>query len=218
MIARILSRAQTDGVAYAGKLLQSGVPRYILAGPKVAFTAMAIEALSDFGREVSAWRNAGRIPEDFSGRPPGYQTWVELLIEKDSNPTDAERLKALKAMFLAANRIDGTEGESVVAYQLFQVAKKLNAGELLLLTAVYEGGKAAGWPRSSATLRASDWRTTMGGWPTLTPIPTPEGAPFKLRLSGPSLRRTHLHRRENPSPLPLPRRPLRLDLYQACLT
>src|SRR6266481_6137950 len=36
------------------------------------------------------------------------------------------------------------------------------------------------------------------GWPTLIPIPTPEGGPFKLRLSGASLRRAYLHSGETP--------------------
>ncbi len=94
---------------------------------------MAIEALTDFGKEVSEWIKVGKIPEDFSGRPAGYQTWVELLQEIDSNPIDADRLKAMKAMFLAANRIGATNGQSVLAYQLFGIAKKLLSGDLLVL-------------------------------------------------------------------------------------
>ena len=86
---------------------------------------MAVEALTDFGKEVSDWIRTGKIPEDFSGRPSGYQTWVELLQEIDSNPVDADRLKAMKAMFLAANEIKATDGQSVLAYQLFQIAKSL---------------------------------------------------------------------------------------------
>jgi hypothetical protein len=135
VIERILSASRREATAYVGRLLQSGVARYALAGPKVAFTAMAIEALTDLGKEVSEWRRVGRIPEDFSGRPSGYQTWVELLREIDSNPVDVDRLKAMKAMFLAANRINATDGESILAYQLFQIAKKLSSGELLVLKA-----------------------------------------------------------------------------------
>lgn len=135
VIERVLSRSRDEAAAYISKLLESGVPRYVLAGPKVAFTAMVIEALTDLGREVSAWRKAGRIPEDFSGRPSGYQTWVELLIEIDSNPIDADRLKALKAMFLAANRINATDAQSILAYQLFGIARNLSSGDLLVLRA-----------------------------------------------------------------------------------
>jgi hypothetical protein len=74
VVERVLSRSRTELTAYVGNLLQSGVPRYVLAGPKVAFTAMAFEALSDLWREVSSWRKAGRFPEDFAGRESGRQT------------------------------------------------------------------------------------------------------------------------------------------------
>jgi hypothetical protein len=142
VIERVLSSSRTEKVAYVSALLTSGLSKYALAGPKVAFAAMAVEALTDFGREVSEWIRTGRLPEDFSGRPSGYQTWVELLQEIDSNPIDADRLRAMKAMFLAANDVNATDGESIVAYQLFQVAKKLNSGELLLLRTIYASHKA----------------------------------------------------------------------------
>jgi hypothetical protein len=147
VIERILSRSRSEATAYIGKLLQSGVPRYMMAGPKVAITAATIEALGDLWKEVSAWRTAGRIPEDFSGRESGHQTWVELLVEIDSNPTDAERLKAMKAMFLAANRVSATDGQSILAYQLFGIAKKLSSGDLLVLKATrhIHGGSETLW-------------------------------------------------------------------------
>jgi hypothetical protein len=162
LVERIVSRSRTEAVAYIGRLLQSGIPRYILAGPKVAFTALCIEALSDFSREVSAWREAGTIPEDFAGREWGRQTWVELLTEIDSNPSDSERLKAMKAMFLAANRINVTDGESILAYQLFQIAKNLNSGPLLLLKANYQLYLAyVRGARTGGSTPTQTWRTTM---------------------------------------------------------
>jgi hypothetical protein len=162
VIERILSATRTGATAYVGELLRSGVSRYVLAGPKVAFTAIVVEALTDLAREISAWRKAGRIPEDFSSRPSGYQTWVELLGEIDSNPVDADRLKALKAMFLAANEINATDGESILAYQLFQISKNLSSGQLLLLKATYNSyrGYVRG-PRTGGTLPAEDWRSMM---------------------------------------------------------
>ena len=63
-------------------------------------------------------------------------------------------------------------------------------------------GAIAGWP--AWRMFQIDLRDADGGWPTLTPIPTPKGGPFKLRLSGAFLRRAHLHFRESPGPLPLP--------------
>jgi hypothetical protein len=138
VIERILSASRTEKVAYVSALLTSGLSKYALTGPKVAFAAMAVEALTDFGKEVSEWIKEGRIPENFSGRPSGYQTWVELLQEIDSNPTDADRLKAMKAMFLAANQVNATDGQSILAYQLFGIAKKLSSGELMVLKAAID--------------------------------------------------------------------------------
>jgi hypothetical protein len=162
VIERILSGTRTEGLAYVGALLQSGVSRYVLAGPKVAVTAMAIEALTDLSHEIFAWNKAGRIPEDFSGRPSGYQTWVELLREIDSNPVDAERLKAMKAMFLAANTLNVTDGESIASYQLFQIAKRLASGELLLLRAIYKAYLSQNFNRQ-ATTQLQIWAERMAG-------------------------------------------------------
>jgi len=145
VIERILSRSRTEKVAYVSALITSGLSKLVLSGPKVALAAMTTEALTDFGQEVSEWIKQRRIPEDFSGRPSGYQTWVELLQEIDSNPVDAERLRAMKAMFLAANRINVTDGESMAAYQLFQIAKRLTSGQLLLLNAAHERATAQGF-------------------------------------------------------------------------
>jgi hypothetical protein len=133
VIERILSSSRTEKVAYVSALLTSGLSEYALSGPRIAFAAMAIEALTDFGKEVSEWIRDDKIPRNFSGRSSGYQTWVELLQEIDSNPVDADRLRAMKAMFLAANRVDATDRESILAYQLFQIAKILKSGQLLLL-------------------------------------------------------------------------------------
>lgn len=159
VIERVLSRSRSEKVAYVSALITSGVSRLALAGPKVAMAAMAVEALTDFGREVSAWINSGKIPEDFSARPSGYQSWVELLQEIDSNPVDADRLRAMKAMFLAANRINATDGESILAYQLFQIAKSLSSSQLLLLRSVYQGYlEYARGPRTGGSISTLQWR------------------------------------------------------------
>lgn len=159
VIERILSGSRTEKLAYVSSLLTSGLSKCALAGPRVALAAMAVEALTDFGREVSEWIKAGNLPEDFSGRPSGYQTWVELLQEIDSNPIDAERLKAMKAMFFAANRIKATDGESIVAYQLFRIAKGLTSGQLLLLKAAYQ--RAISKDFSPTQLGANEWLGIM---------------------------------------------------------
>jgi hypothetical protein len=41
-------------------------------------------------------------------------------------------------MFFAVNKVNATDGERVAAYQLWQIAKNLNSGELFLLKLVNE--------------------------------------------------------------------------------
>jgi hypothetical protein len=160
LIERILSSSRSEKVAYVSALLTSGLSKHALAGPKVALAAMAVEALTDFGREVSRWVKERKIPEDFAGRPSGYQTWVDLLQEIDSNPIDGERLKAMKAMFLAANQVNATEGESIAAYQLFQIAKRLSSGQLLLLRTAHTRATESGFAPDSRG-SASIWLETI---------------------------------------------------------
>jgi hypothetical protein len=162
VIERILSTSRTEKVAYVSALLTSGLSKYAVAGPKVAVAAMTIEALTDLGKEVSNWVEEGKIPGDFSGRPAGYQTWVELLQEIDSNPVDGDRLKAMKAMFLAANGINATDGDSILAYQLFRIAKALTSGELLLLKVAYANYQNyARGARTGGNQQTADWRRMM---------------------------------------------------------
>ena len=121
---------------------------------------MAVEALTDFGKEVSEWIKERKIPEDFAGRPSGYQTWVELLQEIDSSPTDADRLKAMKAMFLAANQTDASSGEGMLAYQLFQIAKQLRSGQLMLLATCYKAFRTRNF-QSNVAMDATVWISKM---------------------------------------------------------
>ena len=159
VVERILARSRSEKIAYVSALITSGISQLVPAGPKVAAAAVAAEALTDFGKEVSEWIKENKIPEDFSGRPSVYQTWVELLQEVDSNPIDADRLKAMKAMFLAANRVTATDSESILAHQLFQIAKNLSSSQLLVLKAVrawyqdYIRG-----PRTGGSMPAHQWR------------------------------------------------------------
>jgi len=68
VIERILSRSRTEKLAYVSALLTSGLPKYALAGPKVAFAAMAVEALTDFGREEATLHQRSFLRRGFSER------------------------------------------------------------------------------------------------------------------------------------------------------
>jgi hypothetical protein len=120
----------------------------LAAGPK-AWTLMTGHIVQgilkgklyqQLGREIKDLREKGKIPDDFADEKQkyGFKSWVELLTVIDEQTPDADRLEALKAMFYAVNRASATDGERIVSYQLFQIAKKLTSGELLLLRAIFD--------------------------------------------------------------------------------
>lgn len=115
--------------------LKLGAKETVVAVPRVALAALRGNAFEQFGREFDNLRRAGKIPEDYAEKKYGYSSLAELLSEIDSNPSDEDRLEALKAMFYSVNRVNATDGERIAAYQLFQLAKRLTGGQLLLLRA-----------------------------------------------------------------------------------
>lgn len=109
-----------------------------LAGGRIVQSILKGKILQQFASEFKNFREKGRIPDDFADRKYGFQTWVELMKLLDEELPDPDRLEALKAMFFAVNKANVTDGEQVAAYQMWQVAKSLNSGELFLLKLVYE--------------------------------------------------------------------------------
>jgi hypothetical protein len=137
-IAETVTGALAEGMkgvtASAGRLVQG---------------ALKYQLLTQFAREIKYFQEKGRIKEDYAKDKYGFQTWVELLSNIDSDSPDEERLKAMKAMFFSANAINATDGDKVGRYQLFRLAKRLTSGQLLILRAAYELNKQQAFPRGS---------------------------------------------------------------------
>jgi len=126
-------------VATVTGALAAGKTGWILSGGRMVQAMLKGRLFEQWSKEVKRLQEAGRIPDDFADgkHKYGFQTWVELMTIIDEESPDADRLGALKAMFFAVNRIGTTDGEKIKAYQLWQVAKQLNSGDLLLLRTVY---------------------------------------------------------------------------------
>ena len=98
---------------------------------RIAQAALKGELFQQFAREINEIRAAGKIPDNFAVDDRGYQTWVELMTVIDNECPDAERMEAMKAMFFEVNRVrNATDAEKILAYQLFQISKRLTSGEL----------------------------------------------------------------------------------------
>jgi hypothetical protein len=120
----------------------------LAAGPKAwtVITGHIVQGMlkgklfQQVSQEIKELREKGKIRDDFADEKHkyGFKSWVELLTIIDEETPDADRLEALKAMFYAINKVNASDGERIVSYQLFRTAKRLTSGELLLLRAIFE--------------------------------------------------------------------------------
>lgn len=110
----------------------------VAAGCRIAQAAFKARVFQQFATEFNDLRKKGKISDDFMKRKNGEKSWVELLTILDEEIPDEDRLEALNAMFYSVNKIGVTDGERIANYQLFQIAKRLTSGQLLLLRVAHE--------------------------------------------------------------------------------
>jgi hypothetical protein len=132
------------------------------AGFRIVQGAFKARLFEQFDHELRELRKKGKLPEEFSGNKNGYKSWIELLTILDEEIPDEDRLEALKAMFFAVNKIGIDDRQRVLNYQLFQIAKRLTSGELLLMKAVYEGYKNNDFA-GAGQLYLDGWARKMAG-------------------------------------------------------
>lgn len=108
------------------------------AAVRVAHAILKGKMFEQLASEVKYLRDKGKLPEDFADKKYGYQSWVDLLKIIDDEAPDEDRMEALKAMFYASNKVNVADGQRIVDYQLFQIAKKLSSNHLMVLKAAYE--------------------------------------------------------------------------------
>jgi hypothetical protein len=148
-VTSIVKTADKDSLAALFEsplpVLVEAITGWLAAGPKAwtlsaghiiqgAFKARLFQQVAD---EIESFRRQGKIPGDFAEKKNGFQTWVELFTTIDQDAPDGEQLDALKAMFYAVNKVNSTDATRILGYQLFQIAKRLNSNELLVLKTAY---------------------------------------------------------------------------------
>jgi hypothetical protein len=108
---------------------------------RIAHATLQGKMYEQFAAEIKDLREKGKLPDDFSKNKNGYKTWIDLLKVIDDEAPDEDRLEALKAAFYAANKIKSTDGDRIVAYEVFQIAKTLQSNEILVLRAYWSAWK-----------------------------------------------------------------------------
>ncbi len=135
--------------------LASGPKEWTLAVGRLVQAPLKAKLFEQFAQEINEFRKKGKIADNFAEQKNGAQTWTELFTIIDQECPDEERLDALKAMFFSVNKINTEDAERVFQYQLFQIVKRLNSNDLLVLKAAYEEHTPrAGQP---ATINAHTW-------------------------------------------------------------
>lgn len=142
----------------------SGLRGWMMSGGRLVQGMLKAKLFQVVSQEIKTLREKGKIPDDFADEKKhkyGFKSWVELFTIIDEEPPDADRLEALKAMFYSVNKINKSEGEKIVGYQLFQIAKKLTSGQVLYLKACYEIFKSGDF-QASKTALAGEWFSKIG--------------------------------------------------------
>jgi hypothetical protein len=117
--------------------ITEGKTGLLLGAGRMAAALLIHNGHKQFAAEIKRLREKGKLDNDFIKKKHGYQTWMEVMKAIDEG-TDEEKLDALKAMFLATNKMNATDQEHNTGYQLFLIAKKLSSGELLLLSTLHK--------------------------------------------------------------------------------
>ncbi len=140
--------------------LAAGPKAWTTGAGRIVQSALKGKLFQQVSQEIKELRDKGKIPDHFTQEKNGFQSWVELLTIIDNESPDPERLDALKAMFFAVNKVNARDAERILAYQLFQIAKKLTSGQLLYLKACYEIYRARSV--QSGIVSQYEWLTKVG--------------------------------------------------------
>jgi hypothetical protein len=117
--------------------LAVGRPGLVSSGRRLAMGLLKGRMYKQFAEEIKRLRDAGKLADDFAEENKnGFYTWAELMAIIDDECPDSDRLEALKAMFYAVNKVNATDKERIQAYQLWNLTKQLNSGELYLLRVI----------------------------------------------------------------------------------
>ena len=132
------------------ELFEHGPVTLLAPGVRIVQGALKGNLFKQLAKEVNDLQQKGKIADNFAERKYGFQSWVELLTIIDEDTPDEDRLEALKAMFYTINKVNASDAEQILGYQLFQIAKRLTSNELLVLKAVYELCKTQAFKKGGA--------------------------------------------------------------------
>lgn len=113
--------------------------------------------LSQLVKEWNAYRDDGRIKDDYQASEQHYECLQEMLDFLDYDSPDKNRFELLKQIFLIAATESKTDRESLIPQQFMKVCRQLSSGEIIVMSTAYRISKTD-YPKISA---ASQWLQDM---------------------------------------------------------
>ena len=110
----------------------------ILSGGRLTQALFKGEFHRQLYSEVHKYRSEGKISDEQLNSNRGKTLFIEVMRIIDEESLDVEKFEVLKAIFLKSVFKDTDEHKQMLAYQYFQVCKKLSSLDILILKASYE--------------------------------------------------------------------------------
>jgi len=134
---RFLDDPTTQALEAVTGAFALGAKQAFISAGRIAQAILKGRMYEQCADEWRTLREGGKIPENLGETKHGLYTWAELMKIIDDECPDGEKLDALKAAFYAVNKINQTDADQIVEYQLWQIAKELKSGDILLLRSIY---------------------------------------------------------------------------------
>jgi hypothetical protein len=122
-------------------ILASDLKDWKLSAGKIVQSVIKGNLLTQLGREIKEYRQAGKIKENYLENDLDRASFKELLRFIDEEAPDEIRFKAVKSIFFSS-----LQGDSALAHELLQVCKKLSSMEVLILSANFKMVKGTAKP------------------------------------------------------------------------
>jgi len=97
--------------------------------------------LSRFLEEWNAYRDKGRVKDDYLGTEQHQACLQELLEFLDHDSPDEIRFETLKKIFLVAATETASDRTSLLPYQFLRLSRGMSSGEIIVLNATYQIAK-----------------------------------------------------------------------------
>lgn len=124
----------TGAVATAG---DKPVKNLILTGGHLIQALCTRRFHQQLYTEIQKYRNEGKITDEKLDSNYGKAIFIDLMRTIDEESLDDKKFAALKAIFLHSVLKDSDEHSQILAYQYFQVCKKLSSMDILILRTAF---------------------------------------------------------------------------------